>query len=260
MLTMRQIKAYVRYKLGLTKHLFIHIPKNGGMAVRNSKELRRRLIFSDPYFHISREYTNAVCRTMAYDKKSYNLRHARLRDIHPNVVSRVQPIAIIRNPWRRTLSRFTFRYKYQEIAGKEVDFSRRNFEAFLDERHKWGGKEYYWHRAIQGWYPQTDYVVDQHNNLACDIFRQEFLVEELRRYFGPVEIPKRNQSGRTCTDYRYLYTDKTIQIVADWYAKDIETFGFDFDTPATKNYCFAETEAHQVNSEDHDKAFAKRAA
>ena len=36
--------------------------------------------------------------------------------------------------------------------------------------------------------------------------------------------------------YKDLYNEKTIQIVADWYKDDIETWGFDFDTGATKNY------------------------
>lgn len=29
-----------------------------------------------------------------------------------------------------------------------------------------------------------------------------------------------------------------IQIVADWYQKDIDYWGFDFDSSATKNYYF----------------------
>jgi hypothetical protein len=40
------------------------------------------------------------------------------------------------------------------------------------------------------------------------------------------------------SDYSYkdLYTDKTIQIIADWYKKDIDHWGYDFDSSATKNY------------------------
>jgi hypothetical protein len=37
----------------------------------------------------------------------------------------------------------------------------------------------------------------------------------------------------TYTDY---YNDKTIQIVADWYKKDIDYWGFDFDSAAQRNY------------------------
>ena len=36
--------------------------------------------------------------------------------------------------------------------------------------------------------------------------------------------------------YRDIYTNETIQIIADWYKKDIETWGYDFDTGPTKNY------------------------
>lgn len=36
--------------------------------------------------------------------------------------------------------------------------------------------------------------------------------------------------------YKELYTEKTIQIVADIYKEDIEHWGFDFDTGAKRNY------------------------
>ena len=38
------------------------------------------------------------------------------------------------------------------------------------------------------------------------------------------------------SNYKDLYTKNTIQLIADWYKKDIDYWGFDFDTPATKNY------------------------
>ena len=36
-------------------------------------------------------------------------------------------------------------------------------------------------------------------------------------------------------DYKKLYNNKTINIVADWYKKDNNYWGFDFDTGAQKN-------------------------
>jgi hypothetical protein len=63
------------------------------------------------------------------------------------------------------------------------------------------------------------------------------------QYFGLNEpIAKRNPSDRSGKkrDYREFYNDKTIQIIADWYADDINAFGFDFDTSATKGTYFTQ--------------------
>jgi hypothetical protein len=48
-------------------------------------------------------------------------------------------------------------------------------------------------------------------------------------------------SATSRADYRDIYSPRTIRIVADWYAADIERFGFDFDTPASKNTYFSGT-------------------
>ena len=49
-----------------------------------------------------------------------------------------------------------------------------------------------------------------------------------------VNVKKENVTGYK--NYTNFYDNKTIQIVADWYKKDIDFWGFDFNTAATKNY------------------------
>lgn len=239
MITSRQIKAMALYHLRLAHHLFIHIPKNAGMAVRNSAQMRRRVIFADPYFHVSRAYTRELVEVMTAEGYHHGAQHARLVDIHPAVRARLQPVAVVRNPYARVWSRFTFRMKYVERAGGPVDYSPAAFEAFLEERHVHGNKPFFWHRAISGWYPQADYVTDEAGNLACHILRQEHLSDEIERYFGVTDLPKRNLSGRTAPRYTEVYSDAARRVVAEVYARDIELFGFDFEGPARRNHHFA---------------------
>ncbi|MEK9698657.1 MAG: hypothetical protein VW270_22985, partial [Candidatus Poseidoniales archaeon] len=48
-----------------------------------------------------------------------------------------------------------------------------SLEAFLEERFVWGGKPYYWHRAIRGWYPALDHVIDEDGKLLSDTMIEE---------------------------------------------------------------------------------------
>ena len=112
-----------------------------------------------------------------------------------------------------------------------------SFEHFLEERFEWGGKDYLWHRAIRGWYPSADHVCDADGNLKCDMMRFEHLNDDLCAYFDVKEMSRaRNVTALNKGTYQDIYTDKTIQIVADWYKADIDLFGYDFDTGAQKNY------------------------
>ncbi|MCP4073490.1 MAG: hypothetical protein GY742_17395 [Hyphomicrobiales bacterium] len=62
-------------------------------------------------------------------------------------------------------------------------------------------------------------------------------------HFGlnePVKVTNSShKKSNQIRDYRKYYNSKTIQIEADWYAKDIEMFGFDFDSAAQKNTHFS---------------------
>lgn len=224
------------------KKFFIHIPKNAGMTIRHASmtgPLKGLVQIATPNTHKSDEYTNAVLNTMKATGDHHGFEHARWRDIHPNYQNKMSFFAVARNPWDRVVSRYFFIKKVIEIEKKEKatysDVS--SFEAWLEERHIWGNKKYYWHRAARGWYPAFDYVSDENCNLKCDIMRLEDLNNDLCAYFGIKEMSRaRNVTALNTKKYTEIYTPQTIQIVADWYKKDIDFWGYDFDSGATKNY------------------------
>jgi len=219
--------------------IFIHIPKNAGLTVRYSPVLRRLIRTAGPELHKSPEYTAAVTKTMDKNKDHHGYEHARWRDLSPKWTREHDAFAIIRNPWDRVVSRYFFAKKVMTVEKTQpedyADVS--SFDAFLEERHKWGNKEYMWHRAVRGWYPAFDHVSDEGGNVRCDIMRFENLNQDLCKYFKLIEMTKaRNVTGLNEKKYTDIYNDKTRQIVADWYQKDIEYWGYDFDTGPTKNF------------------------
>lgn len=226
---------------------FIHIPKNGGMTIRKNPKIRSQVLLGTPDNLKNSEYAKAVSAKMHSTKDHAGYEHARWRDWKQDIKDSIQAVAIIRNPWDRVMSRYQFARKVILHEGTQpssyADIS--SFEAFLEERHKWGGVEYMWHRAVRGWYPAYEHVCDEKGTNRCDILRFENYNEDVKLYFGLLENPEPrnitrvpNDEGKTGygTSYKDIYNEDTIQIVADWYQKDIDYWGFDFDTGATRNY------------------------
>lgn len=221
----------------LSRKIFVHIPKNAGMTIRHG--LGDKIWVNDPSKHISHKYTEGLMEQMRKTNDHHGAEHARWRDLREDYRNQFGAFAVARNPWDRVVSRYFFAKKVIEVEQK-VDPSyadTSSFEAFLEERHKWGGEPYMWHRAVRGWYPALDHVTDEAGNVKCDILRFEHLNEDLEKYFS---IPKmsraRNVTALNKGTYQDIYTPETIQIVADWYKEDIDYWGFDFDTAAQKNY------------------------
>ena len=219
--------------------LFIHIPKNAGLTIRRSDALRGKIILATPKVHKSEEYSQAVLNTMNANGDHHGFEHARWRDLSKQYTLYHDCFAVIRNPWDRVVSRYFFAKKVIEVEKKEPVGKHKidSFEHFLEERFEWADKPYMWHRAIRGWYPAFDHVSDEKSNLRCDMMRFDKLNEDLCKYFNiPSMTGPRNVTGVNKGTYKDIYTTETIQIVADWYKKDIDFWGFDFDTGATKNY------------------------
>jgi len=229
----------------LTKKLFIHIPKNGGMTIRKSPLLSSKIIVASEQYHISKTYTQELHRIMKANNDHHGNEHARYQDLSQDIQSSVDAFAIIRNPWDRVVSRYFFAKKVIEVERK-VDKSYADvssFEAFLEERHKWGNMPYMWHRAVRGWYPALDHMTDTEGNLKCDVLSFENYNQDVCDYFGLKEMSQaRNVTALNKGSYMDLYTPETIKIIADWYKADIDMFGYDFDGGPTKNIWRLENE------------------
>ena len=223
--------------------IFVHIPKNAGMTIRHSDKLRGKIHINGPDKHKSKQYTQELLDTMKKTNDHHGNEHARWRDLKPDYTSRFKAFAVTRNPWDRVVSRYFFAKKVIEVEQK-VDPSYADvssFEAFLEERHKWGSADYMWHRAVRGWYPAFDHVSDLDGNVKCDMMRFEHLNIDLCRYFGIKHMTRaRNVTALNKGSYTDLYNDQTIQLVADWYKKDIDQWGYDFDSGSTKNTMYRE--------------------
>lgn len=221
------------------KKLFVHVPKNGGMTIRKNPDIRRQVILASPNMHISKSYTQGLEKKMRATKDHQGYEHARWRDWNEDIRNNYKGVAIVRNPWDRVVSRYFFLYKVMHVEGTQPEDygDASSFEAFLEERHKWGNEEYMWHRAIRNWYPAYDHVCDDEDKVRCDILRFENYNEDVKLYFNTLTNPEpRNVTAVNKGSYKDLYTPETIQIVADWYKKDIDYWGYDFDTGPTRNY------------------------
>ncbi|MFN0114332.1 MAG: hypothetical protein ACKVPY_06615 [Paracoccaceae bacterium] len=239
MRTLRELRAVAAWKTGRAKWLFIHIPKNAGVTMRKAPELSGRLIGAEPWFLKSPAYRRAVLETMRERGEHHGFQHARWRDIRPEVTAALRTVAVVRNPWARTVSRWRFAVTAMDQGVSAPGYAAASFEAFLEERHVYGHLPHYWHRAIRGWYPQADYVTDEAGLRRTDVLRMERFDQDAGRYFGLAgPLLQRNRSKSGSADWRSHYDARTIGIVAEWYARDIEFFGFDFDTPATRNVTY----------------------
>ena len=225
----------------IDKKIFVHIPKNAGMTIRHSPFLKDKIIVNTAQTHKSREYTQQLLDKMAITGDHHGIEHARWRDLNPTYTSRYGAFAVVRNPWDRVVSRYFFAKKVIEVEKKMhpsyADVS--SFDAFLEERHQWGNESFMWHRAVRGWYPAFDHVSDEQGNVKCDILRFEHLNEDLMAYFKIPQMSRaRNVTALNKGTYMDMYNEKTKQIVADWYAKDIKQWGYEFDSGPTQN-CWA---------------------
>lgn len=133
--------------------------------------------------------------------------------------------AFVRNPWDRAVSLYSFRVDRGDNRrdGEVIPFGEWVEETFGHERQSpaniWNG-------------PQIDWLSDENGHLLIDfVGRFESLSEDFAHICEVIgredaSLPHLKTSSRSA--YPGYYDDRTRQIVADWFAPDIEAFGYTF--------------------------------
>jgi len=198
------------------------------------------------FVHIPKTAGNSINRVFGVgweDHKDLQRYHG---EVPPGLFSSYFKFAVVRNPWDRLLSDYNYqRKKSRDKDSKLFVFTerglKRNFSEWAEialsqpdyyEPQRWGGAV---SPTIHRWSPQIDWISVEGEPRLDFVARLERLPEDFRfisRQLGlpAARLPHRNR--RLHWHYSHYYDRATRQLVGDYYARDIEYFGYDFDNAA----------------------------
>lgn len=202
--------------------LFVHIDKAAGSSIalalqpmktrQPASRWRRRLVWLGALNRLG------SYRSLQFPAHAYA--SAAQRCLPPDVYAGLFKFAFVRNPWDRLVSRYAYLLKNEKHP-------RHSFVK------KMGGFDDYvaW-EVRRGKFFQHTYVTDSSGKLIVDfIGHYERLSEDFatvcERLGMNVELPRANASSHR--DYRTYYSDATRELVKNYFQRDIEMFGYDFD-------------------------------
>jgi len=207
--------------------LFVHIAKTGGTSVRAALEPLR---WRDPWY-----YPQWLCSRLSH-LSGHRLgtkfpRHAKIiaaKEMLPKeYFDRLYKFAFVRNPWDLQVSSYHhLRRERPRLLEGIADFStfvRRK----LDPERPY---QYHLDTSIER---QSDYLVDLSGRIVADfVGHYERLQEDFDLVcehigIGPRRLPHRRKATDR-EDYRRYYDDETAGLVAEYFRRDIENFGYAF--------------------------------
>lgn len=211
------------------KTIFIHIPKTGGTSIEAVLGMHgdRADVGVMPYGD------QVADRQHFYGRQLQHLTAERLRaELNDKALfSSYFKFTVVRNPWARLVS--TCAWSGRKWATGQM-LNREEFEAFVRSTHTafaatHGARSHaQLHPHVV---PQVAYVFDEAGQSLVDfIGRTETLERDWRvirdRLGVDADLPTRMKSVHR--PYREYYSDETRDMVADIYARDIESFGYHF--------------------------------
>ena len=200
------------------KLVFIHIPKNAGTTFRS-------ILYST---HGDVEWERSYTENGYY--KKFFLAHTPLKSFYasfPEKKSEYKVITMIRNPYERALSWYTYYrtpiYYNRHPQMRAVHYAQQPFLEFL----KWYNRSFKskWEMLPQVWW------YTHKNKLHSDYqIRFENLEQDINKVSNEldmdiIKIPHNNKSSESLT-VGDVYCDESISIINEWYKEDFKKLDY----------------------------------
>lgn len=198
------------------KYVYIHIPKTGGTAIEECLGLKSQTnnMFWGPRSDVDaskQHYSYSEMLSVRSDIKNWFV------------------FASVRNPWDRVLSGWSHHPKWKSEVG--------SFQNFIDMmvKHVFLEKNMFW---LDGYVtPQTHFLP---NDNECHLLKFENLQLDFtsmckeRAEFEGIKSEMPKLDGRLAStgigkNYWDYYNEKQMKLVAELFAKEIESFGYQFE-------------------------------
>lgn len=192
-------------------------------------QLRQKYVDNFIFIHVPKTAGTSVVRTLGIPRI-----HETASDIRNRLGARRWEgkfkFAFVRNPWDRAVSLFHFaagpsrglcNSRYIALSFREwLKFAYVDrHPLYFDFPHSFG--------------PQLEWISDLDGNVIVDFvgrfenLRQDFATICARLGLSTAVLPHYGASKHD--DYRSYYKDEDVDIIAKWYKKDIEHFGYAFE-------------------------------
>ena len=199
-----------------SRFLFIHIPKTGGISLRNAINNKELAINYLPFhFHV------LDIRLLFGDK----------------IFSDLFKFSLVRNPWDLVVSKYFFIKKTSKNNKlKNISFSEyvKNETLFLDSFANFYNKNSLatkMYNSRESYGSQFDLISENENLLVRTLKLEELNDISLIDSIGFLELQPLRQLNKTeHTNYKDYYTSETKEIIAKRFEKDIDYFKYTFDS------------------------------
>jgi len=135
--------------------------------------------------------------------------------------------SIVRNPWDKVVSHYHHRVATNQTGLGENPVSFNDWVS-----RSYGDNDPYYYDQPVMFMPQLDWLTDSQGEQVVNYVGR---FEQLQHHFDeicslmglhPLALPHIRKTEHD--DYRDYYTPKAKEIIAEWFAKDIEVFGYTY--------------------------------
>ena len=202
-------------------HRFIHIPKNAGTSVR-------QWVYPMNYKDTDEELPEYI-KDVGLDKHlPYCKLNKKARFVHQ--------FAVVRNPWARVVSLYHEKRHPHTEPMSFLTFIHK-LKDFTYDGHWWCNPPHKCFANQIDWLSISS-VNSRYNKdtiQMLEVLPFNNLQINLQKYLGHQVFLNHLNRGHVLTNYKSFYNDFSKKMVAEHFERDIEHFGFKFETEATKN-------------------------
>ena len=205
------------------KIIFIHIPKTGGTSIEdiiwgtNRKQRSPEQLWMGIVGPGRNKYqTGGLQHLLAAQVR---------REVGADLFGACFKFAVVRNPWDKAVSQYVYMKQRRDLR-RRIGINRfSSFKTYLSRLHRFDHVQ---------WMPQWRFLLDENGEMLMDfIGRFEDFEADVRNALAQVNIPcntlPHEKKGKRDHYARY-YDQESREMVAHIYAKDIELFGYSFES------------------------------
>lgn len=192
------------------RFVFVHVYKTGGKSIRTA--LR-------PYRDIP-TFTQRLLQKLSLITIPSHLSAQEVQQEVPERWKEYFTFAFVRNPWSWQVSLYHYMQQRDYHHQHDVVSKMSSFEEYIDWR-------------VNGHvHLQHEYVADENGDIMVDYVGRLEMIESdfeviCNRVGAEASLPHKNKSAHK--DYKAYYNPETRALIEEYYAKDIDRFGYSFD-------------------------------